>query len=103
MSSLSSVWRRVLCQMGQFKNGNRRLSRLQGGTAMLEDRDYSSGTVRKDSSKTTIDKILTVNSKKEGGMNETPATNTERAGRRSDPETSWRRSGITRSLTQQVT
>ncbi|GFW33302.1 hypothetical protein TNCV_2859791 [Trichonephila clavipes] len=26
-------------------------------------------------------------------MNETPATNTERAGRRSDPETSWRRSG----------
>ncbi|GFX66185.1 hypothetical protein TNCV_738461 [Trichonephila clavipes] len=27
------------------------------------------------------------------GINETPATNTERAGRRSDPETSWRRSG----------
>ncbi|GFW51191.1 hypothetical protein TNCV_3594731 [Trichonephila clavipes] len=35
-----------------------------------------------------------------GGMNETPATNTERAGRRSDPETSWRRSGTNEGRTK---
>ncbi|GFY32775.1 hypothetical protein TNCV_4638811 [Trichonephila clavipes] len=33
-------------------------------------------------------------------MNETPATNTERAGRRSDPVTSWRRSGMNEGSTR---
>ncbi|GFW08938.1 uncharacterized protein TNCV_3474881 [Trichonephila clavipes] len=33
-------------------------------------------------------------------MNETPATNTKRAGRRSDPETSWRRSGTNEGRTR---
>ncbi|GFX83868.1 hypothetical protein TNCV_2546591 [Trichonephila clavipes] len=33
-------------------------------------------------------------------MNETSATNTERAGRRSDAETSWRRSGTNEGRTR---
>ncbi|GFV60739.1 hypothetical protein TNCV_4092621 [Trichonephila clavipes] len=33
-------------------------------------------------------------------MNETPVANTERAGRRNDPETSWRRSGTNEGRTR---
>ncbi|GFW51193.1 putative RNA-directed DNA polymerase from transposon X-element [Trichonephila clavipes] len=46
-------------------------------------------------------KILKIHHPSEGGgMNEMPATNTERAGRRSDPETSWRRSGTNEGRTK---
>ncbi|GFX59882.1 hypothetical protein TNCV_4983951 [Trichonephila clavipes] len=46
------------------------------------------------------EKLKINNPSEGGGMNETPATNIERAGRRSDPETSWRRSGTNEGRTR---